>query len=355
MSRLPLVLAIEPDLRQAAIVKRIVRERVQADVTVVDSRDAAIEAIRATMPDVLLLSALLSPRDEDDLIAHLRTLDGASHLQTHTIPQLASALGPDESGSRGGLLSAFRRKKSSASAPAGCDPELFADEIRMYLKRAADKKREAAEKGFTTPLPNPASRTQPAAAPEVEPTSEAAVGSSWESPFEWRPAGSTRRTAPPPELPPSPPIVEPAALSEYAESLAVDPEQPITYLDSPIVEREPLIVELPPPLPEPVAEPMVQATPVPAAPPKMHRPAPISVWARKEGPAIDTHVISSELRQLLSKLSVPDSVASVSYASGCRIRRVRVPALREGHRPASGPITLAKRMLAELRGTDATV
>src|SRR5258705_10183853 len=93
-SPVPLVLAIEPDLRQAAIVKRIVRENGLADVAVVDSRDAALEAMRTTVPDVLLISALLSPRDEDELVAHLRTLDDADHLQTHTIPQLASALRP---------------------------------------------------------------------------------------------------------------------------------------------------------------------------------------------------------------------------------------------------------------------
>src|SRR4029079_6686889 len=85
VATLPLVLAIEPDLRQATIVKRIVREKVLADVVVVDSRDAAVEAIKSSMPDVILLSALLSPRDEDDLIAHLRTLEDAGHLQTHTI------------------------------------------------------------------------------------------------------------------------------------------------------------------------------------------------------------------------------------------------------------------------------
>ena len=119
MSRLPLVLAIEPDLRQAAIVKRVVKERVHAEIVVVDSRDAAIAAIRTAIPDVLLVSALLSPRDEDDLMAHLRALEGATHLQTHTIPQLASALGRDEEDGGGGLFSSFRRKKQAASAPAG--------------------------------------------------------------------------------------------------------------------------------------------------------------------------------------------------------------------------------------------
>src|ERR1043165_2057584 len=91
-----LVLAIEPDLRQAAIVKRIVREQGLAEVVVVDSRDAAIEAIRTSIPQVLLLGTLLSPRDEDELIAHLRTVENAGHLQTHTIPQLASTLDSGE-------------------------------------------------------------------------------------------------------------------------------------------------------------------------------------------------------------------------------------------------------------------
>ena len=88
-----LVLAIEPDLRQAEILTRIVREKVKADVVIVDSRDAAMEAMRSAIPDVMLLSALLSPRDEDELVAHLRTLEDAEHLQTHTIPQLASSGG----------------------------------------------------------------------------------------------------------------------------------------------------------------------------------------------------------------------------------------------------------------------
>ena len=143
----PLVLAIEPDLRQAAIVKRIVREKVLADVAVVDSRDAALEAMRTTIPDVLLLSALMSPRDEDELIAHLRTLEHADHLQTHTIPQLASTLNPIESRGPRGLLSAFRRKKKEPEvAPSGCDPDLFAEEIRVFLQRAADKKRERVQR-----------------------------------------------------------------------------------------------------------------------------------------------------------------------------------------------------------------
>ena len=93
-----LVLAIEPDLRQAGILKRVIRERVHAELVLVDSRDAAIAALSARVPDVVLLTALMSPRDEDEMIAHLRTLAGAEHVQTHTIPQLASVAGESDAG-----------------------------------------------------------------------------------------------------------------------------------------------------------------------------------------------------------------------------------------------------------------
>src|SRR5262245_29839205 len=170
----PLVLAIEPDHRQASIVKRIVREKVLADVTVVDSRDAAVEAMRTKMPDVLLLSALLSPRDEDELFAHLRTLRDAEHLQTHTIPQLASTIDGDDDDRPKGLLSAFRRRKNSGAATVGCDPDLFADEIRTYLKHASDRKREVREAGPVAPIAeriaSPATSAAPAPATVQEPT-----------------------------------------------------------------------------------------------------------------------------------------------------------------------------------------
>ena len=202
----PLVLAIEPDLRQAAIVKRIVREQVLADVAVVDSRDAALEAMRTTIPDVLLLSALMSPRDEDELIAHLRTLEGADHLQTHTIPQLASTLNPIESRGPRGLLATLRRKKEPEAAPSGCDPDFFAEEIRVYLERAADKKREraaAAAGAGATPADTawragPQQKTAGPVTPvDAGAEMDAAASSSWSSPFEWKPSTQSTPMADP--------------------------------------------------------------------------------------------------------------------------------------------------------------
>ena len=72
-NHVPSILALEPDVRQASILKRMIRDRVHADLIVVDSRDGAVAAVNAQVPDVILLTALLSPRDEAEIIAHLRT------------------------------------------------------------------------------------------------------------------------------------------------------------------------------------------------------------------------------------------------------------------------------------------
>ena len=260
----PLVLAIEPDLRQAAIIKRVVREKALADVIVVDSRDAAIEALRTSMPDVLLLTALLSPRDEDDLMAHLRTLDNAGHLQTHTIPQLASALGPGEGKSSRGLLSAFRRKKEPEPIAAGCDPDLFAEEVRVFLQRAADKKRELASMGdnlvqHARVRPGKSEKSRATQIKEEEIAADAPVASSWESPFEWKPSAASTRSAPPPEPPRKP---EPAFVAPVVDFEPEIPPMPVH--DEPVPEPSFRVIAEPP-VAEPVGEPIVQPVVEPAA------------------------------------------------------------------------------------------
>ena len=316
----PLVLAIEPDLRQATIVKRIVKEKALADVTVVDSRDAAIEAMRTTMPDVLLLSALLSPRDEDELITHLKTLDNAGHLQTHTIPQLASALGPGEERASRGLLSAFRRKKDPGPT-SGCDPDLFAEEIRVYLQRAADKKRDLQNVDRVVPdmRPSAVQSTRAAAEKAEQPADESSASSSWSSPFEWKPASTPARAArsapePPPvaKAPerPAPLVSEPGGVAAGplvdnftasrsflpddagpAPAPLVQPAVPEPVVVAPlIVEPTPVTITAPEPVvvarlaPEPVAptiptpEPVVLAplAPEPVAP-RIPAPEPVVV------------------------------------------------------------------------------
>ncbi len=233
-----LVLAIEPDLRQAAILKRIVKEKVRAQLVLVDTRDAAISAIDAQIPDVILVTALLSPRDEEELVAHLKTLAGAEHLQTHTIPQLASGrLAADDEG--GGLFGKFRRKKESAPMP-GCDPNLFADEIGTFLDRASQLKAEslaalhhrvAELESRRAQAPQAQSPAAPPAAEPAPPDTAAAAGtspaaaspsSSWASPFEWRresapPAAKEKKKPAEPARPPAKPLVANVPLAVIAD------------------------------------------------------------------------------------------------------------------------------------------
>ena len=179
-----LVLALEPDLRQSAILKRVIRERVHAELVVVDSRDAAVSALAARVPDVILLTALLSPRDEAELIAHLRSLSGADHVQTHTLPQLASSSAePDAPAATGRLLGKFRRKKAAEPIP-GCDPAVFADQVGSFIERAAEMQRHSAASARRAAAVEAPSVID-AAEPEPDPA-QSTSSSAWSSPFEWR-------------------------------------------------------------------------------------------------------------------------------------------------------------------------
>jgi CheY-like chemotaxis protein len=130
-----LVLAIERDAAQAEILRDVLRGRMGAELVVVTSRTAAIAAIKKQVPDLILVTALLSPRDEEALVAHLRSMENATHLQTLTIPQFQK---PEAAAKKGGF---FSRKKTQAAS--GCDPAVFADEVATYLARAREVRSEA--------------------------------------------------------------------------------------------------------------------------------------------------------------------------------------------------------------------
>jgi PEGA domain-containing protein len=134
------VLAVEPDSSQAEALRKALR-RVDAELMLVSTTRAAISAMGKSVPDLILVSALLSPRDEDALIAHLRSLDGSSHIQTLTIPQLRRG---KASTKKTAPLGRFR-KKTPAPEPAGCDPAVFAEQVSGYLARAHEMQRQFAE------------------------------------------------------------------------------------------------------------------------------------------------------------------------------------------------------------------
>jgi CheY-like chemotaxis protein len=145
-----LILAIDADKRQAAQLAALVRGRFDAEFVQATSAGEALQALAERVPDLIMTSPLLSPFDDGVLAEYLREIGPAgAHVQTLRIP----VLGVTKPAGRG--LFSFGRKRRNESAPDGCDPTFFADEIAVYLARAAEE-RQAANGSSEPPAALPA-------------------------------------------------------------------------------------------------------------------------------------------------------------------------------------------------------
>lgn len=135
---MPLVLAIEPNPQQAAQLTSIAR-RLGVGLLLTESAGRALERLSDRLPDLILTPALLSHADDQALTTRLRELgDTAAHIQTLTVP-LFAVPEPPARGRR--MLSVLRRVTSTVATPAGCDAETFAEQLALYLERAAKARR----------------------------------------------------------------------------------------------------------------------------------------------------------------------------------------------------------------------
>jgi hypothetical protein len=139
-----LILAIEPDRRQASRVAAIAKNKLHAEIVQADTTEHAIATLGGRIPDLILTSLLLSRKDDAALADWLRENDEAGrHVQTLVIPVLGGSRDDDEGG---GLLSRFTRGRSRDDATTdGCDPAVFGAQIREYLERAAEERRHLLE------------------------------------------------------------------------------------------------------------------------------------------------------------------------------------------------------------------
>jgi hypothetical protein len=139
-----LIVAIEPDRRQAHFLSAMVRHRLKADLLLAESADEAIRVLEGRVPDVILTSALLGPREETTLAEWLRTLDAlGAHIQTLTIPVFSTARTRPAQKVRSmfasfipGMAGLGAATAEPAGAPDGCDPVMFAEQCADYLERA---------------------------------------------------------------------------------------------------------------------------------------------------------------------------------------------------------------------------
>jgi hypothetical protein len=134
-------MAVEPDPSQAAQLSALFRRQFQAELVMSGSASGAMAKLHGRIPELVLTSALISPRDEAELIAWLRGLGAkGSHVQTVTIPTLANGAPEEVSRGGGGL---FGREKPLPSRPDSCDPSVFADWISIYLDLAHTHREDA--------------------------------------------------------------------------------------------------------------------------------------------------------------------------------------------------------------------
>ena len=83
-----LILAVYSDSEQLPLLRAALDELANdAEVVLVDSTDAALSVIDKHVPDVVLLHTFMRAADQDYLIAYLRVLPNADHVQTIAIPQ----------------------------------------------------------------------------------------------------------------------------------------------------------------------------------------------------------------------------------------------------------------------------
>ena len=147
---MPLILAIEPDRRQAAQLKSAIGRRLRAELVLADTTARAFDAIGMRVPDLILVPTLLSPQDDAALAGALRVIAAASRVQILTIPVLTSP-STAENG-KAGVLSMLWRGKPQSATPEGCHPDVFVEQISSYLQRDVDDRDERVDDEAALPV-----------------------------------------------------------------------------------------------------------------------------------------------------------------------------------------------------------
>ena len=122
------ILVIEPDPERAGTVKDLVIECLDADVIVAESIEAAVGVLAERLPDLILASVLLSPREVSDLTWHLKQRS-PRHVPMLTIPLTLEV----RTVPRSGLRAIFHRHHTAARPYA----DAFAARIRSAVAQSA--------------------------------------------------------------------------------------------------------------------------------------------------------------------------------------------------------------------------
>ncbi len=151
----PLILTVDGDRRQSTQVAALVKGAIEAEMVQASTASEGIQALGGRVPDLILTSPLLSPKDDGLIAGHLRQLGrAAAHVQTLTIPMLRK--GTPKAKAQRGVLAALRRGKTPTAGTDGCDPQVFAEQVRLYLATAAEYRDASPTQAGAPVVPEPA-------------------------------------------------------------------------------------------------------------------------------------------------------------------------------------------------------
>lgn len=154
---MPLILAIEPNKTQSQQIAGLVKHHLKgAELVSAADAEGALKALGDRIPDLVLTPALLAPRDEAALTDHLRQLGAAgSHIHSLAVPIIATA--KTRVRDVGSSLLGRRRDRGDGDSSVGCDPAVFAEQIKVYLDRAARERESLGEVLEVADTPHPPS------------------------------------------------------------------------------------------------------------------------------------------------------------------------------------------------------
>jgi CheY-like chemotaxis protein len=123
------ILAIEPEAAWRDNLRRLLAERIFADVVLVSSPDAAAAAMRNERPDLLLVSAVMPPKAEAQIMKLLTQLDPYGTVPVLTIPPVVQPMAEQEAERR---FFSFLSRRARPALPS-YDPGAVAARIGETL------------------------------------------------------------------------------------------------------------------------------------------------------------------------------------------------------------------------------
>ena len=161
------VLAIESNRDQARALRDTIATSAQAKVLIVESVESAMTAIEREVPRLILVSALLPPKDEGDLVERVRTLPRHVAPEILITPAFPGSERKQKHESAASLRALFGRRQSRNPRPLPAANADFGHQLSAYLSFMEARHSPLGPVAVPEPAPGPPASSAPApVAPE---------------------------------------------------------------------------------------------------------------------------------------------------------------------------------------------